>query len=125
MTATEQTRLWKVLESRVDRDLDDWERSLYESEKRDMLKSLWREKEYKKLIQELEQYKEEHDDAIHLKLDNIVHIGLRKYNRSCYPDLEIGELIQRIIEQHLKLADSTPELYIPKGKKELRKNEKI
>lgn len=72
-------------------------------------------------MNELEQYKEEYDGAIPLRLDNIVHIGLRKYNRSCYPDLEIGELIQRIIEHHLKIADSTPDLYIPKGKKELRK----
>ena len=72
-------------------------------------------------MNELEQYKEEYDGAILLRLDNIVHIGLRKYNRSCYPDLEIGELIQRIIEHHLKIADSTPDLYIPKGKKELRK----
>lgn len=118
MTATEETRLWKMLESRADRDLDDWERGLYESERREMLKSLWREKEYKKLIQLLDQYKEEYDeDAIPLKLDNRVHIGLMKYNRSCYPDLEIGELIQRIIEHHLKIADSTPDLYIPKGKK--------
>lgn len=117
MTATEETRLWKMLEARAERDLEDWEHSLYESERRDMLRSLWREKEYQKLIQELEQYKEDYDDAIPLKLDNIVYVGLRKYNRSCYPDLEIGELIQRIIEQHLKLADSTPDLYIPKGKK--------
>ena len=117
MTADEEKRLWNHVETMVDRDLEDWERSLYESEKRDMLKSLWREKEYQKLTQELEQYKDEYDGAIPLKLDNIVHIGLRKYNRSCFPDLEIGELIQRIIEQHLKIADSTPELYIPKGKK--------
>lgn len=121
MTATEETRLWKMLESRADRDIDDWERSLYESERRDMLKSLWREKQYQKLLNELEQYKDEYDDAIPLRLDNIVYVGLRKYHRSCYPDLELGELIQRIIEEHLKLADSTPDLYIPKGKKELRK----
>ena len=120
-TATEQ-QLWEMLNSRIDRDLDDWERSLYESEKRDMLKSLWREREYQKLIQELEQYKEEYDDdVIPLRLDNIVYAGLRKYNRFCYPDLGISDLIQRIIEQHLKIADSTPELYIPKGKKETKK----
>lgn len=117
MTADEEKRLWNHVQTMVDRDLEDWERGLYESERRDMLKSLWREKEYQKLIQELEQYKDEYDGAIPLRLDDIVYIGLRKYNRSCYPDLEIGELIQRIIEHHLKIADSTPDLYIPKGKK--------
>ena len=118
MMADEEQRLWNHVLTIVDRDLQDyWEHSLYESERRDMLKSLWREKEYQKLIQELEQYKEEYEDVIPLKLDNIVYVGLRKYNRLCYPDLEIGEVIQRIIEEHLKLADSTPDMYIPKGKK--------
>ena len=118
MTADEEERLWNHVQTIVDRDLEDyWEHSLYESERRDMLKSLWREKEYQKLIKELEQYKKEYEDAIPLKLDNRVHIGLRKYNRSCYPELEIGELIQRIIEEHLKLNNSTPDMYIPKGKR--------
>ena len=119
MTATApEQQLWKLLESRADRDLDDWERGLYESEKRDMLKSLWREREYQKLMNELEQYKDEYDEGtIPLKLDNIVYVGLRKYNRLCFPDLEIGELIQRIIEQHLKIADSTPDLYIRREKR--------
>lgn len=117
MTADEEKRLWNHVQTIVDRDLEDWERGLYESERRDMLKSLWREREYQKLIQELEQYKDEYDGAIPLKLDNIVHIGLRKYNRSCYPELEIGDLIQRIIEEHLKLADSTPDLYINRREK--------
>lgn len=118
MTATEETRLWKVLESRVDRDLDDWERQLENAEKKELYRSMWREREYKKLIQELEQYKDEYDDdVIPLRLDNIVYVGLRKYNRLCYPDLEIGELIQRIIEEHLKIADSTPDHVYSEGKR--------
>lgn len=109
MTAEEETRLWKSLETMVDRDLDDWERGLYESERREMLTSMWKDREYQRLRDKLEQYEDEYDGSIPVKLDEKIHLALRKYNLIRHPDLEMDELIQKIIDQHLKFAEySTP-----------------
>ena len=117
MTATEEPRLWKMLESRAARDLDYWERQLENAEKKELYRSMWMNREFTKLNDKLQEYETEFDGKLPVKLETGTISALRKYQKIMYPELEIGELIQRIIEEHLKLADSTPDMYIPKGKK--------
>ena len=106
MTATEETRLWKILESRVDRDLDDWERGLQNAEKKELYRSMWVNREFTKLNNKLQEYETEFDGKLPVKLETGTISVLRKYQKIMYPELDISEVIQKIVDQHLRCVEN-------------------
>lgn len=110
MTATEETRLWKMLESRVDRDLDDWERSLQNAEKKELYRSMWMNREFTKLNDKLQEYETDFDGKLPVELKTGTISALRKYQKIMYPELNISEVIQQIVDQHLRFVEQRGEL---------------
>lgn len=107
MTATEEeTRLWKMLESRADRDLDDWERALENAEKKELYRSMWMNREFTKLNDKLQEYETEFDGKVPVKLETGTISALRKYQKIMYPELDISEVIQKIVLQHLRCVEN-------------------
>lgn len=106
MTATEETRFWKMLNSRVDRDLDDWERGLQNAEKKELYKSMWMNREFTKLNDKLQEYETEFDGKVPVALETGTISALRKYQKIMYPELDISEVISEIVDQHLRSVEN-------------------
>ena len=114
MTATEETRLWRMLESRLDRDLDDWERA-HERERDELLRSLSKDREFQRLREKVEEYEDEYDGALPIKLDERILLMLRKYHLIQYPELDISEVIQIILDEHFQFVEHRTPGFVYEG----------
>lgn len=115
MTQLEEKTLWKSLESMADRDLREWERE-HERERDELLRAMWKDREYQRLREKVEAYEEEYDGALPIKLDERILLMLRRYNIIQYPELEISDLIQLILDQHFRFVENfTPGFIYQEG----------